>query len=111
MKKRLIVPLVALVSFPVWGQESPDTCIDRHPNGGEVWGCYDGEPYWDIAEFGGERPMVSGGTLYVPSKRKKEPGMTDRIIDRAVRNTKWQFESRVNNEVDKNIYKVMEKIF
>ena len=111
MKTRLIVPLVALVSFPVWGQESPDTCIDRHPNGVEVWGCYGGEPYWDIAEFGGDRPMVSGGPLYVPSKRKEPVGMGGRIIENAVNTTKWQFESRVNREVDETIYEIMEKVF
>ena len=92
-------------------QEDASECIDKHPNGVAVWGCYEGEPYWDIAEFAGEKPMVSGGTLYMPSKHKRAPGMGGRIINNSINSASWQFEAEVNRKVEKGIYKAMDKIF
>ena len=92
-------------------QEAASECIDKHPNGVTVWGCYEGEPYWDIAEFAGEKPMVSGGTLYMPSKHKRAPGMGGRIINNSINSASWQFEAEVNRKVEKGIYKAMDKIF
>ena len=92
-------------------QEDASTCIDQHPNGVTVWGCYEGEPYWDIAEFAGEKPMVSGGTLYVPSKHKRDPGMGGRIINNTFNTASWQFEAEVNRKVQNEIYKGLNKIF
>lgn len=92
-------------------QEDASECIDQHPNGVTVWGCYEGEPYWDIAEFGGEKPMVSGGTLYMPSKNTQPPGMGGRIINNSIHSATWQFEAEVNRKVQNGIYKAMDKIF
>ena len=92
-------------------QEDASTCIDQHPIGVTVWGCYEGEPYWDIAEFAGEKPMVSGGTLYMPSKHKRDPGMGGRIINNTFNTASWQFEAEVNRKVQNEIYKGLNKIF
>lgn len=87
------------------------TCIDRHPNGVAVWGCYNGEPYWNIAEYAGDAPMISGGTLYTPSQRKRSPGMGGRIIDNAFHDLSWRTEAEINRKVEKGINKAMDKLF
>lgn len=111
MRKGFFVGLLVFISLPAIGQDDPYTCIERHPNGVEVWGCYQGEPYWNIAEYAGDTPLISGGTLYMPSRSKKRMGMGDRIIENAITTTQWQFESRVNRKVEERIFKTMEKIF
>ena len=111
MKKRLFVCVLVLITLPVLGQEDAYTCIDKHPNGVEVWGCFEGEPYWHIAAFAGERPMISGGTLYMPSKEQKPLGMGGRIVDNAITTTKWQVEGEVNRKVEERIYEIMDKVF
>ena len=112
MKEKIQIAVIALVatiavaSMPAIGQEDAYTCIDRHPNGVEVWGCFEGEPYWSIAQFAGDRPMVSGGTLYMPSQAKRPMGMGGRIVDNAVTSAKWQFEAKVNRKVQEKLYKI-----
>ena len=110
----LVIVAVAgliLLSTAAVAQEDAYSCIDRHPNGVEVWGCYQGEPYWNIAEFAGDRPMVSGGTLYTPSKRRGSPGMGQRIVDNAVFDAKWRTEAEINRKVEQRIGKALDKIF
>ena len=102
---------IAIWAMPAIGQESAYSCIDRHPNGVEVWGCYQGEPYWDIAEYAGEVPMVSGGTLYTPSKRPKELGMGGRIVENAIWNAKWRTEAEINRKIERGIGRTLEKVF
>ena len=92
-------------------QEDAYTCIDRHPNGVEVWGCFNGEPYWHIAEFAGDRPMVSGGTLYMPSRAKRPMGMGGRIVDNAINDVKWRTEAEINRKVERKIGDVLNKVF
>ena len=101
----------AIYSMPSIGQTDAYTCIDRHPNGVEVWGCYQGEPYWNIAEYAGEQPMISGGTLYMPSRAKKPMGMGGRIVDNAVWNAKWRTEAEINRKVENKINDIMRKVF
>ena len=108
---RGLVAVIALVSLPVVGGECPDRYPVGDPNGVEVWGCYVGEPYWHIAAFGGDRPIVSSGTLFMPSKAEPELGMGGRIVNRAVDSMKWQVESNINHKVDETIYKTMKKVF
>ena len=113
IKFAIVVALLggAVLAMPAIGQEDPYTCIDRHPNGVVVWGCYQGEPYWDIAEYAGEVPMVSGGTLYTPSKRRKEPGMGGRIIENAIWNAQWRTEAEINRKIERGIGKAIDKVF
>jgi len=101
----------AVLAMPAIGQEDAYTCIDKHPNGVTVWGCYQGEPYWDIAEYAGDVPMVSGGTLYTPSKRPKELGMGGRIVENAVWNAKWRTEAEINRKVEEGIGRALNKVF
>ena len=113
IKFAIVVVLLgaAIYSMPSIGQTDAYTCIDRQPNGVEVWGCYQGEPYWNIAEFAGEQPMVSGGTLYMPSRAKKPMGMGGRIVDNAVWNAKWRTEAEINRKVENKINDIMRKVF
>ena len=107
-----IVVWTAVFGFAAaYAQEDASECIEKHPNGVTVWGCYEGEPYWDIAEFAGEKPMVSGGTLYTPSKRPKELGMGGRIIENAVWNAKWRTEAEINRKIERGIGNVLDKAF
>ena len=96
----------AVLAMPAIGQEDAYTCIERHPNGVEVWGCYQGEPYWHIAEYAGQAPMISGGTLYMPSRAKRPMGMGARIIDNAIRTTRWQAEAKINRKIEEKIYDI-----
>ena len=107
----IIVATIAVASMPAIAQEDAYTCIDRHPNGVEVWGCFDGEPYWHIAQFAGDRPMVSGGTLYMPSQKRREPGMGGRIVNNAIHDAKWRTEAEINRKVERKIGDVLNKIF
>ena len=111
LKFALVGALIGVWPSITMGQEASYTCADRHPNGVEVWGCYEGEPYWHIAAFGGDRPMVSGGTLYMPSKAKAEVGMGGRIVENATHNFSWQFEAEANRKVEAEIRRVIEKLF
>ena len=106
IKFAIVVALLgaAVLAMPAIGQEDPYTCIDRHPNGVEVWGCYQGEPYWDIAQYAGEVPMVSAGTLYMPSKAKRPMNMGERIVDNAITSFKWKVEAEANRKIDRAIY-------
>ena len=106
-----IILAAAVLAMPAIGQEDAYTCIDKHPNGVEVWGCYDGEPYWDIAGYAGKVPMVSGGTLYTPSKRPKELGMGGRIVENAAWSAKWRTEAEINRKVESEIGRVLDKVF
>ena len=102
---------IAVLAMPAIAQEDAYTCIDRHPNGVEVWGCFDGEPYWQLAQFAGDRPMVSGGTLYMPSHARREPGMGGRIVNNAIHDAKWRTEAEINRKVERKIGDVLNKIF
>ena len=115
-KMSLIIALkgvcTLLVAAPfALSQEASYTCADRHPNGVEVWGCFEGEPYWHIAVFAGDRPLVSGGTLYMPSQQQKDPGMVGRVITNATDSFSWQFEAEVNRKVEGEIRRALDKVF
>lgn len=75
------------------------------PQGVEIWGCYEGEAYWSIVPYGGDLPQVSGGTLFVPSKKvEKQTTMGGRIVDRAVEQTAMTVENSISNGIDRHIY-------
>ena len=110
--KYIIAIVIAIWSLSASAQQTDAyTCIERHPNGVEVWGCFNGEPYWNIAEFAGDQPMLSGGTLYMPSRARSNPGMGARIVDNAVHDLKWRTEAEVNRKVEQRINKIMDKLF
>ena len=111
MRPPVAVIVIALVSLPVVGEECPNRYPVGDPDGVEVWGCFEGDPYWDIEVFGGDRPLVSGGTLFVPTKDEPEVGMGGRIVNRAVDSVLWQVESNINHTVDEAIYETMKKVF
>ena len=111
MKKLILIATLIFAPMALGQQTDAYTCIDRHPNGVAVWGCYDGEPYWNIAPFAGDRPMISGGTLYTPSQRRAEPGMGGRIVNHAFEDAKWRTEAEINRKVETSIGKALDKIF
>ena len=110
-----------VLNLVVWGfvfgvsaayaQDDASTCKQNHPDGIEVWGCFEGQPYWSISEYGGEKPMISGGTLYVPSNRVvEEPGMGGRIVSRTITQTTTVVENSITNGIDRHIYDLDKKI-
>lgn len=95
----------------VWGSvvglvsvaEAEETCSG--PEGVEIWGCYEGQAYWSIVPYGGDLPQVSGGTLFVPSKKvEKQTTMGGRIVDRAIEQTAMTVENSISNGIDRHIY-------
>ena len=84
---------------------------EYHANGVEIWGYYEGEAYWHITEYGGKLPMVSGGTLYVPSKKKAPKTASDRVVENATTGAATAIESGINNTIDRLIYDLSNKIF
>jgi hypothetical protein len=95
----------------VWGSvvglvsvaEAEETCSG--PEGVEIWGCYEGQAYWSIVPYGGDLPQVSGGTLFVPSKKvEKQTTATGRIVDRAIEQTAQTVENSISNGIDRHIY-------
>ncbi len=72
---------------------------------------YNGEPYWYVAEYAGKEPMVSGGTLYVPTHRPAPKTAGDRVIENATTGAATAIESGINNTIDRLIYDLSSKIF
>ena len=78
---RLIAVGSLIASVLMIGYSPPDALANDH----EIY-YYEGEPYWYIAGYAGKVPMVSGGTLYVPTHRSAPKTAGDRVIDRVIDN-------------------------
>lgn len=87
---------------------STDTIAQTHE--------YNGQEYQVIEEtdLSINEPVVVNGTLYVPRsyriKDRKEPGMGERIVGRAIDNTLFEVESSISNGIDRKIYELGKKI-
>ena len=55
--------------------------------------------------------MVSGGTLYMPSKAKREMGTGGRVITNATDTISWLFKAEVNRKVEGEIRRGLDKAF
>lgn len=110
--KPFVVALILLCGIGFANaQVETSECPEVHGNGAEIWGCFEGQPYWQIAAFAGERPMVSGGTLYMPSRATRDPGIGERILENAAHSITWQFEAETNRKVEAEIRRVLDKVF
>lgn len=106
MRIRLIAVGFLIASVLMIGYSPPDALANDH----EIY-YYEGEPYWYVAEYAGKVPMVSGGTLYVPTHRSAPKTAGDRVIDNATTGAVTAIESGINNSIDRLIYDLSNRIF
>lgn len=77
---------------------------------------YNGQTYsvTEETDLSINEPVVVNGTLYVPRsyriRNRRDPGMGERIVGRAITNTLFEVESSISNGIDRKIYELGKKI-
>lgn len=107
MKLREEILIASLTFFAI------SACV---PNASAETATYNGQSYsvTEETDLSINEPVVVNGTLYVPRsyriKDRRDPGMGERIVGRAINNTLFEVESSISNGIDRRIYELGKKI-